>query len=254
MKKSVILLILIILTFALFCPTAFGAEEEYYKITDSSTVLKQNSRATPDLFYVPQDCYVKYLGEQDNYYRVEYYGVVGLIEKDKITDKTKYSNLSQYYHTKIELSATDNYYLVDAPGNRSDNNVEILVGDSLTLIGTFNIDSQTFIYVSVVKDGVTKFGAIPSSYTNWDSSVKFIPPNNDTSSDFKPLPGGVTVGGGESEETTQEPTNNLVRVILIIGICVPAFLIIYLIFKPVKPNSDRYNEPKRREIDYEDFE
>ncbi len=260
MKKSVILLILIILTFALFCPTAFGAEEEYYKITDSSTVFKLNMPTKDDLFNLIPGCYVKVISEQGDYFKVEYCGAIGFIEKSKITDTTKYSNLPQYYHNEIKLNITQDClsnsknYLVNTPGEGSAT-VEIQPTDSLTLLGSFNKSAQTWLYVKVTQDGVTKFGAIPSSYTNWDSSANPItPPASATIPTPEPLPGGVTVGGSESEETTQEPTNNLVRVILIIGICVPAFLIIYLIFKPVKPNSDRYNEPKRREIDYEDFE
>ena len=108
MKKSVILLILIILTFALFCPTAFGAEEEYYKITDSSAVLLLDDENTNNaLFTIKSGCYVKRLGEKNDYYLVEYHGASGRIKKSQV-EQTPYSNLSQYYHNEIRIFITHN--------------------------------------------------------------------------------------------------------------------------------------------------
>lgn len=253
MKKSVILLILIIFTFALIYPTAFGEGETYYKITDLSTTLKRDNLSKVDLFTIPMNCYVKVIAEQDSYYKVDYYGVVGLIEKSHITDKNNYYGLvNQYTHNEIKINVNSSYYLVDAPGDSSDNGVGLSTSDSLTLIGTIE-KGETWLYVKVTQNGVDKFGAIPKSITNWDGSNIRAPEYTNTQ-ESEPLPGGVTTNGNESGANVQEPTNNLVRVILIIGICIPAFLIIYLIFKPVKPTSNKYAEPKRREVDYEDFE
>ncbi len=263
MKKAIILLICILTVF-LVAPSAVAeTSDTYYKITDDTTVFKYDSTYTPiDLFTLKSGCYVKLIEEKGSYYRVEYFGATGLIDKAKITDTTSYSNLSQYYHNQILINITQDAvtnqrnYLTRTPMDSLGDTI-LEASDSLTLIGTIDLNQVTYLYVSVVKDGTVKFGSIQASYTNWDNtSAPITPPATATTPTPEPAPGGVTVTPSTDGTGGEEPTNNLVRVILIIGICIPAFLIVYLIFKPVKSTKERYSDsnPKRRGEDYEDFE
>lgn len=280
MKKAFFIVICILLSSLILCP-AFAAEtqDEYIKVTTDKTVFYLDSpiASSPDsfpVFELKKGVYVKFITTEGDYYKVEYYGATGYVKSSDFTEKgssnppQKYSGLSQYYHDKITLHLTDtavakgNNSLSFAPFVPSLYTANPTSSDELTLLGTYTHNSVTYLYVSfTASDNMVYSGSIDKNYTDWDESV------NPITAPVAPKPTPETnVSGSNSGSSNtdtdntpsgQEPTNNLLRVLLIIGICIPAFIIVYLIFKPVKPSTSRRNSEgnqKRRGEDYEDFE
>lgn len=262
MKKAFLVMISILLLFVAVCPTAFASTtDEFLKVTTDNTIFYYDTNPNA-LFELKKGVYVKFLNAEDGYYKVEYYGATGYVKSSDFSDTTKYSGLSQYYHNKVTLHVTDSAV---ASGNNSLNispeisftlpgSPSLTSNDELTLLGTYTSNSITYLYVSfTTTNGTTYFGAINKTFTDWDETANpIIAPMNSTP-DSSPSPDSES----NDDSGSREPTNNLVRVLLIIGICIPAFIIVYLIFKPVKPsNSGRLSNknPKRRDEDYEDFE
>lgn len=261
MKKAVAILICVVLSLVFVCP-AIAESEEYLKVT-SEDVEFLSEYGNNVLFTLKSGVYVKYLGNKNDCYIVEYCGAKGYVKvSDFSQDIQRYSNLTQYYHTPITVHFTEDAvskernFLCVLPNVEfpAEQGLTHSTQDNFNLIGSYSDGNNTFLYLSFQKtDGSIVFGSVNKSHTDWNEQSNPITPppvisagNNQT-----------TVTNPENthnnEPQTAEPTNNLVRVILIIGICIPAFLIVYLIFKPVTPSTKDKN-PRRRQDDYEDFE
>ena len=262
MKKLFLLIIIVLLITACIVPTAFASSDEYVIVENDNTVFY--STYYDPLFYVPQNCYVKLLGETNNYLSVEYHGVKGYISKNAVNLDNKTSAGTQFYHTALDATVSSNDTLIlSKPTVIGSITVDSLQQNTpLFPIGKYNDGTRDYVYVSYTpQNGSTVYGAVLAGNLIWDGVM--TAPTNNTSTPTNPsTPPAETPDtegtGSENPDLTPEtkdPENNLVRILLIIGICVPALIIVYLIFKPVKPSSNRYasDNPRRKE-DFEDFE
>lgn len=264
MKKLTILLLLILLVSVFVVPTAFASDSEYLKVKNSTTIFFSSSYEP--LFLLTQNCYVKYLNFSGEYIEVEYHGIKGYVNAKSIgvtindvSSKTV-SGLSYYYHTAQQAKISVDTFLLSKPGMGAISLANISKDTLVFPIGKYTDGTVEYVYV---KYGDTQTGAIKASHLEWDGII--TPPSNVSTNPSNPTPpptGGSTDTGADNTNNgtdltpdTKDPENNLVRVLLIIGICVPALIIVYLIFKPVKPSSNRYaSENPRRRDDFEDFE
>lgn len=253
MKKITILLLLVLLVSACIMPTAFASSGEYAKIENENTVFYSTSYEP--LFFVPKDCFVKIIADEGNYLSVEYHNVIGLI-LDGTYNKT--SQGTSFYHTAQNAEISSQTPLSSKPSLGAYSVAMLNDGDEVFPIGKYKDGNVDYVYVSYTpQGGSAQHGAVLASALSWDGIM--TPPTNTSTSTPSTSPSGSTdtgnTGGADLTPQTKNPENNLVRVLLIIGICVPALIIVYLIFKPVKPSSNRYasDNPRRRD-DYEDFE
>ena len=257
MKKFVLILLCILLFISIF-PTAYaeGEVDKYYKITqDGVSFLRLHSKDV--LFTLEKGVYVKFLNSEGLHYKVEYCGIEGLVLASSITDTNFYTNLPQYYHTDITIHFTDtavssgsNYvrFISSSPAPYSP---MLSTSDDLKLIGKYHDGSNQFLFVSCNVNNQTYNGYVLKNDTDWNENINPITPPIEITTGTG-TNGSISAPNASDTPTTVEPTNNLVRVILIIGICIPAFLIVYLIFKPVTPS--KRDSARRSQTDYEDFE
>ncbi|MBQ2715004.1 MAG: hypothetical protein IJF76_05200 [Clostridia bacterium] len=273
MKKFSLMILVVILTLSAFVVGASADTtntDKYLKITNQNTVLMHSEipNAEGSLFTIPQNCYVKLLSfapdANDNYW-VEYNGVKGYVSASSLSTPIEtVTGVVDPYHQSVLIHSKINGNLKTYPTVTSGNGRAISVNDTLSLIGTFT-DSSNRLWLYVCRDAggsttadTQDFGCILSTDTTYDASVhQLLPPVypfGEPVEPEKPLQPGVQ--DNENQNTTSEPTNNLVRVLLIIGICIPAIIIVALIFKPVRPESARYatENPKRRTQDFDDFD
>ena len=264
MKKAIAVLICVFLSLVCLCP-AVAESEQYIKVTSENvefcSALGTNYNV---LFTLEKGVYLKLKSESTStHYKVEYCGSIGYVKiSDFPENPERYSNVPQYYHTPITIHFTENVvsqnrsYLSFLPGVDYPIDGTIYTAqDSFNLIGKYFDGNNTFLYLSFQKqDGTLIFGVAKKNDTDWDETANPIlaPIETPTNGEQTGQPNTDVTTPNNAPQTT-EPTNNLVRVVLIIGICIPAFLIVYLIFKPIKPTNDVKN-PRRRQDDYEDFE
>lgn len=254
MKKFSLLLVLVLIVTACFIPTAFASSDQYAKVIGDNALFFSDEQNP--LFVVTKDCYVKYIGDYNSTrVEVEYFGVRGYVQKADLDLANLKTGDDTYYGTPDSNATTTTITaLFSSPnGNRLS---DIPSGTIVKPIGKYNNGTIEYVYVIYQSNG-TQRGVTYSLNVTWNGTV--TPPITDTPTTS---PGGentgnngANTGNNGSNLTVQDPENNLVRILLIIGICIPALIIVYLIFKPVRPSSNRYasDNPRRRD-DYEDFE
>lgn len=252
MKKVSLVLILVLVVAFSICPMAFASGEEYAKIDKDGVVFYDND-LTP-LFLVTKDCYVKHLSTDNTtgYSVVSYAGKTGKIKTTDLGSMT--TGTDELFGTLSDATTTARINVFPAPNSTTTYPSSLVKGTIVTPLGTYTVGQDVYVYVRIPQADAPLYGAVYLDNLNWNG---VITPPQITQSGGSTTPDINEGGTGSStpELTPQEPENNLVRILLIVGICVPALIIVYLIFKPVKPTSNRYasDNPRRRD-DYEDFE
>lgn len=280
MKKfSLIILVLVIVlscfTLSVSAETTYDTAD-YVEITNDNTVFRLEEDPNFELFTLIKGCYVKLgnITEGYDYVPVEYNGKRGYVLKSSLISETtgliettkgivNINNiptdlpagmLIRPYHKPLAVSVNNPTKLALYPGDYPEG-ISVAKNDSLIVFGTYNRDSKLYLYVQHSLSG--SVGAILASNTNFDITTDKIVPYSKTEQfqqEVKPQE------PGEQDNTTTGTTNtptqfNILTVLLIIGICIPAILIVFLIFKPVRPESGRYaSENPRRSHDFDEFD
>ncbi len=200
-------------------------------------------------FYIPESYYI--LNPESinnsNFYFVEYMGIKFGYQSDApiIEDVTFGSVDDAYPDVRLTLDGDDQVIIIDG--------TQLNENHTIKLMG-YNEDS-TKLYVSATLDGNTVYGFIDATSVN-SFNVPYHPLAQQERDRLlaelnKPTPddGDIT------------PTTSLaLRIVLIVGIAVPAIIIAILLFKPTK-NARRvvdrrryqddidYDEPRRRDRD-----
>ena len=263
MKKLTILLLLVLLV-SVCMPTAFASSDEYIEIKEDNVVFYDRTPYNPQpLFTLTKNCFVKYENVVGNYVEVEYHGIKGIVSKDDVDLSAKRSDIQNFYHNADFATPKSVAQINTLPGG-GNFLVNATSQDKLFPIGKYTVAGFEYVYVTCTINGTEYAGAVLLESIDWNGII--TPPTNTPSNPSNPTTppstsGSVDTGAGNTNSDTdltpdtKDPENNLVRVLLIVGICVPALIIVYLIFKPVKPSSNRYaSENPRRRDDYEDFE
>ena len=216
------------------------------KTAESSEIYFRNTSGD-ELFAIPQSFYVKITGEASGgSYPAEYLGIAGTIaqvDESKITkpDKTVYSNTtindSNAYPTlsNIELTPISDTFTVD--------DIQYSKNQASVYILGKTLDSSK-IYVMVKMGGNTYTGKAATTQFN----TKTIQANDEVIN---------YIDAQENGNNSNQPnTNNskALRVILIIGLIIPAVIIALLIFIPKKSeqyDKARMNSKKVGNIDYD---
>lgn len=177
------------------------------------------------------------------YYQVDYMGIEDcmITKEDVPTESVKaYEGVTASNFAPNVLLITNQSVTVDGVAvNTSD-------GWTVKLMGY--IDDN--LYVKAVKDDVSRLGAVPkTSFNSFNVSYHAIAQAeragllNQTPNDE---PGTVSGGG----------TSNILRIILIIGIIIPALIIVLLLFKPNRETAGydkraMKKQPDSRKVDYD---
>jgi hypothetical protein len=208
------------------------------------------------LFILPLSYYVKIIGSTDTHYAVEYqensqnyYIVPGYVLRNKLTPEGSVPQ-TPFYASK-ELSVTT-FSTILKKSNVSDSSSENTV---LTLFQDYKINY--YGHLPSVDGGewyFVKYQGYFGYVKGTDISAADIPMHP------TPMPDPPEPSVSPSAETGGETPldGSLIRLILILGISIPAIIIVILLFKPNRPApavSKGSNRQKRSEPSfYEEFD
>ncbi len=203
-----------------------------------------------DTFYIPESYFIEIEGKLfGNYYSAKY-GDIEVFYESASAPQTQ----EMIFEENEKLHPEQRLYLAEGAtanvGGR-----DVVDSDIIKLLGFDEDDTE--IYCSVTdSSNVTTYGFIPR-----ESLQPFnLPYQAKTEAERQLLiaeqakpeeeGSGITEGGNIAPNTSLA-----LRIVLIIGICVPAALIMVLLFKPSKEQSGKRNARRKNagdEIDYDD--
>ncbi len=223
-KVGLILLAAIIMVFSI--PTGFvvSAVSTPHIIIDGEVWLmdSQGSR----LFLLPNSYYAKIDNMDNDFYYVTFNGISGKVGKNLVS--------TIGYHTQAgdtmqELRIDPQFYdfKTIALKGSMDGGEEILlpVSDSFIFLGEYPLTEMWYCIRYNEKIGYIK----AARTSDPDIQIPVFRPEN-------PTPDG---GIEEAVAKTVEKAP-LTRILIIAGLCVPAIILIFLLFKPQKPRKRRY--------------
>ena len=246
MKKLLIIFTLIAIIICSFVtPLSVSADSgDFVLITEKNCkfyLFDQPSFRFVHKFSIPTTYYAKVLNTQpeQNFLLVEYMGYEGYIEN--VDGAQHETNVEAPYHGKITLVSN-----VDlrkgAPDSRDkyewDSSKEVI-----SVVGEYVDGASVKWYALMLNDDTTTLYYAEAVNTS-NPNVVFSPHQNSISS---PTPPSNEEKGDENGDGVN---NTVVRAILIIGIIIPALIILFLIFKPGKKvRKRRYQEEDSRHYD-----
>ena len=193
-------------------------------------------------FSIPTTYYVKVLNTQSEHFlRVEYMGYVGYIEN--VDGAQHETSVEAPYHGGITITLVSKVDLrKGAPDSRDkyewDSSKEVI-----SVVGEYVDGASVKWYALMLNDDTTTLYYAKAVDTS-NPNVVFSPHQNSIST---PTPPSNEEKGNENGDGVN---NTVVRAILIIGIIIPALIILFLIFKPGKKvRKRRYQEEDSRHYD-----
>lgn len=253
MKRLFVLLAVLMLSFSTVTGVAYAEETKYILINNDSTNLYRDAECTDSLCTLPASYYAMLdttVAENETSYAVVYAGAKGFIKKTDVSapqvDALVSSDYSNMVSKLSQSKTTQSTKLLDVSNYSTKRTIN--TDTNFTYIGKTNKDVMgspiQFYYVRIGNDlGLFKADDLPSftipTYT-------------------KPTPAPSTTAetsaNASAKAQPSESNNGVVRILLIIGICIPAVTIVYLLFKPAKAPDARYtgDEPKRNDRNEDD--
>ena len=246
LKKLSILVILLIsvtcLTFAFMPASAVSHAEStsqtfengtYRAASDIDVYLISNASAV--LFTIPSTYYFDITDYSDGKYAITYNGVSGLFIKSdanvaRLTDADKEPRGG--FSLELVLANDSDFYKQGSFGFKKES-VTPDNSPAITFIGKGEYDGTSCIYVRCGGE----YGYIPTSCLKTkDGGVAMTDYIIDLHPNYRP-----TVVPDKNVETKAADPNKLTRIILIVGIVVPALVIVLLLFKPSKKGRYDYD-------------
>lgn len=261
--KKYIFISILVMTFLMFSFCLFALnrgialaddETQYYYIPQDTLSKTATSSSVyfvyqgDNLFKIPESYYLKIVGEATAYdVPVSYKGLVGTISKEKADTLAK-KTTTQYSNTAInDDNAYPNIELTFSGATLSfeklDGNTETKDPTLIHIYYLGKSDDNTKTYIKVVEGDTTFYGSTTAQFATYTVSA------NQEVINF--------INSQESGSSSNQPnTNNskALRVILIIGLIIPAVIIALLIFIPKKSeqyDKARMNSRKVGKIDYD---
>lgn len=264
MKKSLtVISVVIALAFALglmFAPSAAAYADDAYTVNcikaparnlkDNTTagqsrVMLLDSSGNP-AFYIPETYYVKVLDDNafgGSYYKVEYAALSDIfyIDKSSLT-ATENSDaivpsavqfgvsVSMFPDLRLHLKETESIQFSDGI-----NVVTITSADDYNI--KFLGSNDENVYVTASRNGSSYKGLVPKEKFA-AFSVPYHPISEAERQALLSSPDGNVGGNGEITPNSSKT----LRIILIVGIVVPAVLIVLLLFKPAKDGGNNYDK------------
>ena len=170
------------------------------------------------------------------------------MDRSHLSSAPAESWVTNYYHQEKTITSSRKSFLYTSI-DLEDSISEISKGATLTVIGIYPLDTS-LLYC---RDSAGNVGYVEAGDTSWSSSDTLLPPVNASAS--TPNDSGSTPPSSDTVSNNTDP----LRIILILGICIPAGIIVYLLFKPVTKVDNRYisDSPKKRgyfEVEDYDYE
>lgn len=255
MKKFIVLLIIFTIALSSIIGVTAVAEDTYYVVGSSEVkfYLEVQYIGLSEGFSIPKGyafvCLERNInvGKEERYVKINYAGIQGLISESALATCTTSSapeHISPNLVVALSAPATVHTYPT-ASSPQSFSGVAKFVGEYKV-----NGVTQCYAVVDANGDAKTIYYAYAKDISNLQDVKDLLnPPEinpNDNISD-------VEQGGPVSDSSTKTPENKTVlRIILVLGIVIPAFIIILIVFKPgrkkqkiereVEEDSDRFED------------
>lgn len=254
MKNVLIALAIFSLLFvgSILAPLIFvHAQAQDYFLVESEDLLFYNESNQP-MFIIPKTYYVLKTGEQfqGNYYYVSYKNIDGRLLKSSVAAAQSLNVDSPFFSSTLQINSSESFILVhNIPSSTAS---EKLFFDDLAMnfefIGimpdTDSAKSDIWYYVRYNTD---RYGYIHSTKTSNTTLATSITAHPNSLISPSPSP---SISPSPNPNAPVEPTNDMLRVLLILGISVPAVIIVFLLFRPSSKTSRR--PPRERSRDYYD--
>lgn len=233
MKKIVMILILIIINFVMLTMvvplnTAYALDFPYIVIDGEVWLLDKTTGNR--IFLLPESYYAKIDNIDDSYYYVTFNGVNGKVDKTKVSSVGYHTTATD---TILDLQIGEKYRIftgikLKSTMDSSGTDIEVPTNESLIFLGKYP-SSDMWYYVKYNE----VCGYIRAEFTTQPSLVipAFVP-------EEKPL-----TDGGETpapDDGKIKPTPDLIKILVISGLCVGLAIIIILVFRPHKNKNNRY--------------
>ena len=244
MKRFFALLFVIVfaLSALFFLPVEVAsAEEDTYLLIDRDNVsLYKNTMKMEELFSLPRTFYVKMLEANyaENYHRVEYNGVEGLLKTSAVSGKTV-TGVQDPYYTQKNISAHVGSHLYKRPSFKDSEDTGInAYGLSLIYLGKIggekgSFGTSTWFAVLYSENVYYIHAAMTENLDLLEASFAPVHPNSVAAS------AEVDEDGDAAKTTDKEKASSgsVLRVLLIVGMFVPIVIILVVLFRPRKKRS-----------------
>jgi|GEM_PF-1048039 len=251
-------LMIILILMLMLAPgrTTAGASALDYGIIKSEAVLMgKNDGAYFPITTLPENYFAVLLGEADEngYIPVSYLDVTGYLKRDAV-EAVDYEPKYKYAENNSLTVENDGHpvNVRSSPDHTLDNVItEAPAGSKLYYYGTSSGTAQVEVlgdawyYVKVVSDGETKRGYVYSLYVKAEpipeNVIEKVEPTADnTDESLDPGKDSSTETPGEKDPDGFTLTSTR-EIIIVISLCLPVILIMYLLFKqpPKKMRDDK---------------
>lgn len=232
MKKFLFVLsLLFVMTVGALAPAAPARAAE--AASTPHVIITENvwlcSSSGDRLFLLPNTYYAEITGMDETFYFVTFNGVSGRVEKNEVT--------TIGYHTKADGTMRDmkvdeayaeftSINLKSRPDLASTNLVAMPTNANFTFIGRFPLEKELWYAVRFDQ----YFGYIRAARTNVKDIAfeNFVPQEAPVSA----TPVDDPKGGGELLKGDGTNSSTTLKIVLVVGLIVPAVLIVFLVFKP----------------------
>ncbi|MBR2616871.1 MAG: hypothetical protein IKC56_01370 [Clostridia bacterium] len=197
------------------------------------------------LFFLPETYYLKVVDEQGGFYEVEYQDgengfpvLYGYVKKDAVS--LDYSSPTPPFYQKQTLTVIKSCYVYATPNENGDLLATALQGQTVRLYGAFpdKTGESVFYYVRL---GHT-MGYVSASACSAPLSIPHPDPVITPSVSVSIMP---SEGENAPAQVRPVPKTDVLKILLILGVCLAVLLALYTAFRP-KKTQERY-------FDEEDF-
>lgn len=249
MKKILLALLIITIAIMPLCSFIASADEAtYYVVGEQDVKLFISNGFSPDMkFSIPKGYAFSVITHNDlgsNYAKINYAGIEGHVLESELatcTATTVPSKLSP--DLVLELSTPKTVY-----NSPHDNAIPSTFVGTAIFLGEYKVDGVVTCYALRNEGENTIYYAYPTNIKNIDAINNLLNPPV-----IKPSEGETNGGNQGSDIDRETPKNKTVlRIILVLGIVIPAFIIIMIIFKSgkktqkiereVPDDSDRFDD------------
>ncbi len=245
MKKLCTFTIILILLFAISVVYSTpGSAKEV--VSKPHIVIGENvwllSTDGSKLFLLPKTYYAEIISMDDYYYFVSFNGVSGRVKKSEVTT-VGYHAVAVGTQSEIKVSADYAEFsallLKKSPDLSAENVTTIPINATFTFVGTYPVEDTMWYAVKWEQH----FGYVKADRTNNNNIVlpNFVPADPPTieqdSSGSDNAPNSNVTSSGSSTLvgalTDLEQDGITLKIVLIIGLIIPALIVIVLIFRPL---------------------
>lgn len=249
MKKVLIVLFIIMVAVMPLCAVVASADEATYYVVGEQEVdfYMSNGFSVSKKFVIPEGYAFSVITHNDQgseYAKINYAGIEGHVKESELASCTVSTVPSKLYPDLVlELNMPKTVY-----NSPFENAIPSTFEGTAMFLGEYKVDGVVTCYALKNEGDSDIYYAYPSNIKNLDAINNLLNPPV-----IKPSEGESNSSNTGNDIDRETPKNKtLLRIILVLGIVIPAFIIIMIIFKSgkktqkiereVPDDSDRFDD------------